>query len=208
MTPIEYLYSLGIFSYGGTAAHCVWITEGDAKIMANQGVTAATCPSSNLKLASGVMNAPMLMQQGVNIAIGTDSVASNNSLSILEEIKLFSILSKEKYMDPTLITPKEALFASAKAGFISQGRPDSGEVEVGKRADLVVLDLRSPGMNPIHDLKNNIVYSAGQGEVLLTMVDGEILYDRGEFTTIDIEKAIFEVAKSTKRICGELNATS
>lgn len=204
-TPTKYLSDLGLFEQGGVAAHCVWVEEEDAEILKAKNVTVASCPVSNLKLASGMMNAPMITGKGVNVALGTDSVASNNNLSILEEIKLYAMISKGNFLDPTLISPKMALYSATMAGAIAQNRHDCGVIKKGNRADLVVLDLSGPSMNPIHDLENNIVYSASNKDVIMTMVDGRVLYDSGEFKTIDIEKAIFEANSVTKRILGELN---
>ena len=204
-TPVKYFSDLGLFERGGVAAHCTWIEEEDASILKEKNVTIASCPVSNMKLASGVMNAPMVIEKGPNIALGTDSVASNNSLSILEEIKVFAIAAKGKYMDPTLITPKMALNSATRAGAIAQNRLNCGVIMQGSKADLVVMDISGPAMNPIHDIENNIVYSASNKEILMTMIDGKILYENGEYKTIDIEKTIYEVNASTKRILGEMN---
>lgn len=204
LTPIQYLNKQGIFDTKATAAHCVWLEGEDFDIVAEKGVTVASCPISNLKLASGVCNVPLLLSKGVNVAIGTDSVASNNSLNMIEEMKVFAIANKGKQFDPTLITPEETLRAATFAGARSQGRDDCGKLAAGFKADLIVMDLNQPNMHPVHNLANNLVYSASGSDVLLTMVDGKVLYKNGEYLTLDIEKAIFEAEKSTKRILGEL----
>jgi len=204
LTPVQYLNSLNIFDTKSTAAHCVWIEGVDFDILAEKGVTVASCPVSNLKLANGVCNVPLLLKKGVNVAIGTDSVASNNSLNYIEEIKFFAVANKGKQYDPTLITPTQALYAATAAGAKAQDRSDCGKLKMGYKADLVVMDLTKPNMNPIHNLINNIVYSASGSDVLLTMVDGKVLYNNGEYLTLDIEKIIYEVRKVTKRILGEL----
>lgn len=204
LTPVQYLSSQGIFDTMATAAHCVWLEGEDFDILAEKGVTVASCPVSNLKLASGVCNVPLLLSKGVNVAIGTDSVASNNSLNMIEEMKVFAIANKGSRFDPTLITPEETLSAATFAGAKSQGRDDCGKLAVGYKADLIVMDLMQPNMHPIHNLANNLVYSASGSDVLLTMADGRVLYRNGEYLTLDIEKAIYEAEKSTKRILGEL----
>lgn len=204
LTPVQYLNSLGLFDTRTTAAHCVWVEEADLPILAQKGVTVASCPVSNMKLASGVCNVPLLLLKGINVAIGTDSVASNNSLNFIEEIKFFAVANKEKRFDPTLITPTEALLAATYAGAKSQGRLDCGKLAVGNKADLIVLDLMQPNMRPIHNLANNIVYSASGSDILLTMVDGKVLYKNGEYLTLDIEKVIFETERATNRILDEL----
>lgn len=204
MTPVQYLRKHGLFDTNATAAHCVWLEGEDFDILAEKKVTVASCPISNMKLASGVCNIPLLLKKGVNVAIGTDSVASNNSLNMIEEMKVFAISNKGKQFDPTLVTPVETLRAATIAGAKGQGRDDCGKLAVGFKADLIVMDLSKPNMHPIHDLATNLVYSASGSDVLLTMVDGRILYQNGEYLTIDIEKAIYEAGKFTRRILGEL----
>jgi 5-methylthioadenosine/S-adenosylhomocysteine deaminase len=204
LTPIQYLNRHKIFDTKATAAHCVWIEGEDFDILADKGVTVASCPVSNLKLASGVCNVPLLLEKGVNVAIGTDSVASNNSLNMIEEMKFFAIANKGKQYDPTLITPADTLIAATAAGAKGQGRENCGALTVGYKADLIVVDLSKPNMHPIHNMANNIVYAASGSDILLTMVDGKVLYANGEYTTIDIEKVIYEAERSTTRILGEL----
>ena len=204
-TPVAYFNELGLFDTKTTAAHCVWIEGEDFTILKEKGVTVATNAVSNLKLASGICNVPKLMEHGVNVTLGTDSVASNNSLNFIEELKIFALLHKEKGMDPTLITPKQAIYAGTAAGALSQGRIDTGKLAVGYKADLIVLDLSGPHMFPVHDMATNLVYSASGSDVILTMVDGKVLYKDGEFPTIDLEQVKCEVIRSLKRI-GSTNA--
>ena len=203
-TPVQLFRDLGAFDTRSTAAHCVWITEQDMEILAEKDVTVASCPVSNLKLASGIANIPALLDKGINVAIGTDSVASNNSLNFIEEMKFFTLLGKVKYMDPTVVTPRQTLMAATRAGALSQGREDGGILKEGNRADLIVLDLSVPHMRPIHDLLTNIVYSASGSDVVLTMCDGKILYQEGEFLSVDIEKAVAETENACKQILESL----
>lgn len=203
-TPVEYLDSLEYFRTGTTLAHCVWLEERDFDILAEKGVFVASCPVSNLKLASGVCNVPKLLEKGVTVAIGTDSVASNNSLNFIEEMKFFSTVHKGWFGDPTMVTPLQTLKAATLGGARSQGRNDTGKLAEGWRADLIVLDLTGPHMLPCHDLTNNLVYSASGSDVILTMVDGKILYRDGEFTTIDLERVKFETEKCRKSILSKI----
>lgn len=204
MTPVQYFNSLGAWDLPATAAHCVWIEGEDFDIIKEKGVTVATNPVSNLKLASGVCNVPKLLDMGVNVAIGTDSVASNNSLNFFEEMKVMALAAKEKFKDPTLLTPEQVLRAATLAGAKGQGRDDCGLIKAGNRADLIVVDLSQPNMHPVHRLANNLVYSASGSDIVLTMVDGKVLYENGEYRTIDIEKAIFEAEKATEKILKQL----
>lgn len=203
-TPVMYFSDLGLFDVPATAAHCVWIEGEDFDILKEKGVTAAANPVSNLKLASGVSNVPKMLDMGINVAIGTDSTASNNSLNFFEEMKVFALASKTWYNDPKAVSPTQALYAATRAGALGQGREDCGLVKEGFKADLLVADISQPNMHPVHDLKNNLVYSASGSDVLMTMVDGEILYKDGEYYSIDVEKTIFEAQKATKKILGQL----
>ena len=193
-----------MFDVPTTAAHCVWIEDEDYDILKEKKATIAVNPVSNLKLASGVSNVPKMLERGLNVAIGTDSTASNNSLNFMEEMKAFSLAPKAWFKDPQAVSPVQTLYAATRAGALGQGREDCGILKEGYRADLIVVDLMKPHMHPIHDLRNNLVYSASGSDVVLTMVDGKVLYDNGNFATIDLEKAIFEAEKATKKILNEL----
>lgn len=203
-TPVQLLNDLGAFDTNTTAAHCVWVTDEDMDILAEKGVTVASCPVSNLKLASGICNVPAMLEKGINVAIGTDSVASNNSLNFIEEMKFFALLNKAAKSDPTLITPKQTLHAATYAGALAQGRHDCGRLREGNRADLTVLNISAPHMRPVHDLATNIVYSASGSDVVLTMADGKVLYKDGDFLTIDIEKTISETEAACRNILSRL----
>ncbi|MDR3072062.1 MAG: amidohydrolase [Clostridiales Family XIII bacterium] len=204
-TPVRYFYDAGLFDVKTTAAHGVWLEKEDIALLAEKKVTVASCPISNLKLASGVCPVPELMKAGIDVALGTDSVASNNSLDIFEEMKFFSLLQKGWRGDPTLSTPREVLNAATFVGAKSQGRTDCGRIAEGYRADLIVIDLQKPSLQPLHDLYNNLVYSASGADVWLTMIDGKTVYHKGEFLTLDIERVYFEVNGAVARVLGMLN---
>ena len=200
MTPAAYFNRLGLFDTPTTAAHCVWIEGDDFEILKEKGVTVASNPVSNMKLASGVCNVPKLLGMGINVSLGTDSVASNNSLNYIEEMKYFATAAKERVKDPTAVTPKQALRAATSSGAQSQGRSDTGVLARGKKADLIVLDISGPHMHPVHSLINNLVYSASGSDVVLTMADGKILYENGKYFTIDLERAVYETERAAKKI--------
>lgn len=204
-TPARYFYDAGVFDAPTTAAHCVWLEGEDFDLLREKGVTVASCPVSNLKLASGFCQAPRMLEKGLNVALGTDGVASNNNLNILEEVKLFATLFKASTGDPTAITPRQALYAATRAGALAQGRGDCGLLKEGCRADLIVLDLRErPYLRPCHDMLNNIVFSALGTDVCLTMVDGRVLYRDGLYTTIDLERAVRQAEASVEKILRQL----
>ena len=203
-TPARVFADSGVFDNAGIAAHCVWAEEEDVDILREKGVTVVSCPVSNMKLANGIARIPLILDKGVNVALGTDGAASNNSFNFFEEMKLLSLASKARFGDPTLITPREALYAATRAGALAQGRPDCGFIKEGFRADMIVLDLTAPSMNPVYDIANALVFSASSRDILMTIVDGRVVYESGEFQTIDIEKVISETERSRSRILAEL----
>ena len=203
-TPVKLMNDIGAFDSKALAAHCVWVEDEDMDILKEKGVSVATNPMSNMKLASGIANVPEMLRRGINVAIGTDSVASNNSLNFFEEMKMFAIAPKIRFNDPTLITSKQTLYAATRAGALAQGREDAGLVKEGFKADLIMIDLEQPNMYPVHDLMNNLVYSASGTDIVMTMSDGRIVYENGEYKTLDIEKTMFEAQAATKVILSKL----
>jgi len=204
MTPAAYMADTGLFDVPSIAAHCVYCTDEDLDILKTKGVTVASNPASNMKLASGVCNVSKVLEKGINLALGTDSVASNNSLNMVEEMKLMAIGCKVYYKDPTLVMPVDALRAATVGGAIAQGRNDSGVLKVGNKADLIVMDISGPNMYPVHNFINNLVYSSSGSDVVMTMSDGKVLYENGVYTTIDIEKTIYNVETATQKILERL----
>ena len=187
-TPAAFFADLGVFDAPTTAAHCVWVTDEDIAIMAEKGVTAAHNPTSNLKLGSGVMPLRRLLDGGVNVTLGTDGAASNNTLDVLRELRLAAILHKGVNHRADITTAAEMLSMAARNGALAQGRGDCGKIEVGARADLILLDLSAPHNMPVYDLAATVAYSAEAHDVRMTMVDGRILYADGAYTSIDLER--------------------
>lgn len=203
-TPVEYLESMGIFDQPTTAAHCVWLTDDDREILKAKNVTVASNPISNLKLVSGICDVPKLYDKGINVAIGTDSVSSNNSLNFFEELKTFALLGKIKSGDPARMSPSEVLRSATRAGAVAQERRDCGLIKEGFKADMIAVDLDVPNMQPIHDVLSNLVFSASGTDVCMTMVDGKVLYKDGDYTTIDIEQTVAEANNAKDKILKEL----
>ena len=203
-TPTELFYDAGVLDSPSLFAHCVWIEDGDIDILREKGATVAHCPASNLKLGSGICDIYALKERGVNVAIGTDSAASNNGLDSFREMYLAALLPKGTRRQADILSAKEIIKMATYGGAAAQGRFDSGLIKEGFKADLCVIDTDKPNLYPDFDILNNIVYSAGKSDVVLTMADGEVLYRNGEFLTIDIEKICFEVNRVVKEVVSEV----
>ena len=199
MTPIQFFDKHGLFRVPTTAAHCVWMDEADFDILASRGVTVAHCPSSNMKLGSGVAPIAKMLERGVKVSIGTDGAASNNNLNGLEEVNLAAMVQKGTTGNPLFLGPSQLLELACRNGALSQGRADCGAIAVGNRADIVVYDLESAHLQPVFDVLSNLLFAGQASDIALTMVDGRVLYKDGEYTTIDIKRVIAEA----KRIRGE-----
>ena len=179
-TPIALLDQYGVWENGGIAAHCVWVSDGDMALMQEKNITAVHNPVSNLKLASGVARVPRLLEAGVNVALGTDGVASNNSHDLFEEIKLAAVLHKGVSGDPAAVSALEALSMATVGGARALGR-DTGVIAPGKTADLILVDFTAPNLFPCHDIMEDLVYSARGSNVCMNMARGKIIYEDGEF---------------------------
>lgn len=189
-TPPVYLAELGLFDVPATADHCVWLTDEDRRVLAEKQVFVACCPASNAKLGSGIADVKAMKEAGIILALGTDGVASNNNHNMFKDLYLLSLLQRAGDADPVFLSAGELVGIATRNGALSQGREDCGRIEVGARADLVVLDIDTAWMQPIHTMAENVVYSAEGADVAMTMVDGTILYENGEFSTIDVEREI------------------
>jgi len=199
-TPTKHLFDLGVFEQKTVAAHCVWITEDDARILADKRVTMAHNPTSNLKLASGIAPVPKALSMGVNVALGTDGASSNNNLNMFEEIHLAALIHKGVNRDPLLINAMESLKMATLNGAAALGMDNLGVIKEGAKADVILIDMDKPHLIPVHNIVSALAYSAQASDVYLTMVDGEILYENGEFKTIDKEKVYHGIKKCYGRL--------
>ena len=147
----------------------------------DRGLYAVTCPASNLKLASGIAPVKAFVYRKIGVAVGTDGPASNNCLDMFREIFLTVGLAKVREMDAACIPAQEVLYMAVTGGALAMGLPMCGALVPGNKADLILLDLNQPNMQPENNLVKNIVYSANRQNVKLTMVDGRILYEDGRF---------------------------
>ncbi len=204
LTPVRYFESLGVLDVPVTAAHCVWVEDDDIEVLAEKGVFVAANPASNMKLGSGFAPIPQMLERGVQVALGTDGMASNNNHDMMQDMYLLAMLYKGAEHDPVAVTPEQALCAATRAGALSQGRDDCGQIVVGAKADLCVLDTSGPSWAPMVNPLVNIVYAGHGSDVCLTMCDGRVIYDHGVWMTVDVEQARAEVSARTRRIMSEL----
>ena len=187
-TPAAILAENGVFNTRATAAHCVWVSDADMDLLREKQVTVAHNPVSNLKLASGIAPVARMLEKGVNVALGTDGVCSNNNHDLFEEIKLAALLQKGISGDPRLVPAQQALKMATRAGAFAQGREQEiGQLKEGFDASLILVDTGKPGLYPVHNPVSTLAYSARGGDVYLTMIRGKVLYENGIYTALDME---------------------
>jgi len=202
LPPIEYLDSLGAFEYGGGGFHCVHCTAREMDIMAEKGLYAVSCPASNLKLGSGIAPLHEMHARGVRLALGTDGAASNNALDFFREMYLASCLQKVRH-GADAMGAAQVLRMATETGAAAMGLPNCGRLAAGMQADLALVDVSAPNMQPVHNLLNNLVYAGSPRNVKLTMVAGRELYEDGRFFIGQAPEMIYEkAAAAAARIFG------
>ncbi|MCL2497054.1 MAG: amidohydrolase [Symbiobacteriaceae bacterium] len=201
--PIALAEELGLFSPRTVVAHCVHLDDDDRRILAARGVHVAHCPSSNLKLASGIANLEAMLQAGVNLSLGTDGASSNNNLNMFEELHLAAILQKGAWGDPRLQPASQMLqLATRQAALALEMDPELGTLKEGAPADLILLDTDAAHWVPRNDPIAAVVYTAQGSDVDTVMVAGQILMEGRELKTIDEEQAKWQTRRIAKGILG------
>ena len=196
VTPAALFDKLGIYDFGGGGFHCVWFTDEDREIFKKKGLWSVFNACSNLKLASGIAPVYKFINEDMKIAIGTDGAGSNNSLSMFREMYLDTVLSNVLTDNAAAVDPFKILKAGTSGGALCMGLTDCDVLAPGKKADIIMIDMDKPSMQPENNVVRNIIYSADNSCVKMTMIDGKILYEDGKFTTIDYEQ--------TRKKCNEL----
>lgn len=195
-SPIELLADLGMWDYGGGGFHCVHVSEQDMDIIKEKGVYAVTNPASNAKLASGIAPITAMQKKGIPIAIGTDGPASNNCLDMFREMFLVTGLAKLREEDASACPADQVLSMATVNGARAMGLVNCDCIAEGKQADLIVIDLRQPNMQPEHNIVKNLVYSGSKQNVKLTMIAGKVLYENGQFHVGEEPEHIYEKVES------------
>ncbi len=205
MRVVEYLDKIGALSRKMLAAHCVWLTKSEVGLLGKSGVAVAHCPVSNMKLASGgVAPLPEMFEAGIAVGLGTDGAASNNTLDIFETMKVCALLHKAYRWDATVLKAQKVLDLATIEGARALGvEREVGSLEVGKKADIILVNAKSPNMNPIYGEETvvaDLVYSASSANVDTTIVDGNVLMQNRQIGTIDLPRII----KKVHEIAGQL----
>lgn len=181
-TPTAFLNELGMFEYGGGGFHCVHMTQEDLDICKEKGIWVVTNPSSNVKLASGIAPIQKMHDMGIGLAIGTDGPASNNCLDMFREMFLVTGLQKVSQKNASAMDAMDVLHMATVGGAKAMGLDDCDVLAAGKCADLIMIDLQQPNMQPLNNIAKNIVYSGSKQNIKMTMVAGKILYEDGAFS--------------------------
>ncbi|MBR5360557.1 MAG: amidohydrolase [Lachnospiraceae bacterium] len=198
-SPVALFDELGLFDYGGVIYHGVWVDDEDMDILYRHNVMVVSNPASNAKLASGIAPLTAYLQKGIVVALGTDGPSSNNALDMFREMYLASVLGKIREMDPLAVPAIEVLKMATVNGSMTLEH-NSDILGEGKLADIIMIDLHQPNMQPILNIPNNIVYSGSKTTVKMTMIDGRILYFDGAFIDTDVE----EIYKKAEEIMQRL----
>lgn len=191
-SPVELLSDLGMWNYGGGGFHCVHVSESDMDILKARGIYAVTNPASNAKLASGIAPIAAMQKKGIPLAIGTDGPASNNCLDMFREMFLVTAFAKLREADASACPADKVLQMATTGGARAMGLTDCDCIAKGKQADLIVIDLHQPNMQPEHNIIKNLVYSGSKQNVKLTMIAGKILYEDGQFHVGEEPEKIYE----------------
>lgn len=201
--PVKLLDKIGFLGPEVLAAHCVKVNEDEIGMLRNNHVKVAHNPVSNLKLASGMAPVARYLKEGIVVGLGTDGAASNNSLDMFEEMKVCSLMAKVRESSPTVVSAGEALEMATIGGARAlRLEKEVGSISVGKKADVIIVDLKQPHLTPLHNVVSHLVYAARGGDVSTTIVDGKILMRERKVLTLDEDK----IMKDAQDISDELIA--
>lgn len=203
--PVEHLDAIGFLGPEVLAAHCVWLTGHEISIIRERGVKPVHNPVSNMKIACGIAPVPELLAAGIPVALGTDGAASNNSLDLLSEMKFAALLNKVGKLDPTVMPAPAVLEMATINGATALGlRDEIGSLEVGKKADVVLIDLKQPHFTPLHNVISHLVYNAVGSDVDTVIVDGKIIMQEREVLTLDEAKVLRDAQRTAEDLINRL----
>ena len=201
LTSVEYLNDLQLLSPRMLAAHAVWPTADEIGLLAANDVGVAHCPQSNMKVAAGVAPVPAMIEAGVAVGIGTDGAASNNDLDLWEEIDTAAKLHKVTALDPTVLPARQALRMATTEGARALGlASEIGSLEVGKRADLIVVRTDGFHQQPHYNAYSLLTYSTKAADVDTVIIDGRLVVENGQVLTLDSDEILAQVLMYRDRI--------
>jgi len=201
MRHVPWLDSLGVLGPDTQLAHTVWVNSDEIRLIAERGASVVHCPVSNMYLASGVAPIPEMLREGVNVALASDGPGSNNRQDLFEAMKVAVLLQKVHHLDPVILQPEDALRMATRGGARAAGLGDDlGCIEPGRLADLVVVDLNSVFVAPVHRVVSALVFNVTPREVRHVVVDGQVVIDHRRLTTADEQ---YELERAI-RACGDL----
>jgi 5-methylthioadenosine/S-adenosylhomocysteine deaminase len=204
LSPVAYLESLGVLDERTLAAHCVWLDGKDIDILKKRGVKISHCPQSNMKLGSGIAPAAKLLGKSIAVSLGTDGAASNNTLDMLLEMKCAALLAKVDAHDPRLLSAREMVRMATMGGAIALGMEKVvGSLEIGKRADLITINIDSPHLTPCYDPYSQVVYCANGADVRDSVIDGKVVMENRVLLTANMN----EITKKAQSIAAKIRAS-
>lgn len=200
-TPMSYCSSVGLLGPSTVLVHMVHLDDSDVAKLAETGTHVAHCPTSNAKLASGICRLPSLLNAGVNVGLGTDGAPCNNTNDLLQEMKLAAIIHKAASYNPTIVSAEQVLEMATINGAKALGLQDQiGSLDVGKKADFVVVDMRRVHLQPYFSPVSAVVYSVTGRDVECVVVDGKVVVQGGKLMTMDEEEVWREAERRSKEI--------
>ena len=202
LRPFEYLEKIGLLGPDVVAAHCVWLSDEEIEIIKKHDVKVSHNPCSNMKLASGVAPVSKLIEKGICVSIGTDGASSNNNLDLIEELKTASLLQKVSTLDPKVLNSDESIEMATIKGAEALGLSDEiGSIEVGKKADIILIDTNAANMTPdSSSLSSNVIYSANGSNVDTTICNGKILMENKKLTALDEDEIYAKARQAIKEL--------
>ena len=200
-SPVQHLQNLDLLRSNTLAAHCVMLTDEEITLMAKQGASVSHCVESNMKLASGAAPIRKMLAAGVKVGIGTDGAASNNDVDMFAEMDSVAKIQKVIIMDPTAMTAEQTLHAATLGGAETLGAEQQiGSLAVGKKADMIVLNMNQPHLTPLYNVPSHLVYAARGADVVHSVIDGKVIMENRKLLSIDEEELLADMRQMGEKI--------
>jgi 5-methylthioadenosine/S-adenosylhomocysteine deaminase len=199
--PVQHLKDLGLLGPHLIADHCVYINESEIEVLAQHKVSVVHNPESNMKLASGFAPVPEMIANGITVGLGTDGCASNNNLDLFAEMDMAAKLHKVNKLDPTVMDAQTLFKMATIDGARALGLEKvTGSLEVGKRADLIIIDTKKPHLIPMYNPYSHLVYAAGGHDVKHSIINGSIVMEDRKLLTLEVEDIMEQAKEQSHRV--------